>query len=262
MGRVAVVTGANHGIGGAIAVALAETGVDVAVTYLRNPESGADNPYAAARAATGDDVIERIRSTGAAAVGVEIDLTVTGAPSSIFERAETDLGPVDILVNNASAWTADTFKSDASDRMGRLLTQLGEETFDRVFAVDARATALLIAEYAHRHREHRLEWGRIVSLTSGGPLGFPEEVSYGAAKASLESLTMSAAFELADRGVTANVVHPPVTDTGWVDDEVRKVVADSAELIHVATPEQVAEVVAFLCSDAAKLITANRIHLR
>jgi 3-oxoacyl-[acyl-carrier protein] reductase len=169
---------------------------------------------------------------------------------------------VDILVNNASAWTADTFKAVPSDRLGRQLTPLGEETFDRAFAVDARATALLIAEYARRHREHRLGWGRIVSLTSGGLEGFPEEVSYGAAKASLESLTMSAAFELADRGVTANVVHPPVTDTGWVDDEVRKVVAVSPELIHVATPEQVAEVVAFLCSDAAQLITANRIHLR
>ena len=60
------------------------------------------------------------------------------------------------------------------------------------------------------------QWGRIVSLTSGGPLGFPEEASYGAAKAALVNYTMTAALELAEHGVTANAVHPPVTDTGWI----------------------------------------------
>ena len=78
----------------------------------------------------------------------------------------------------------------------------------------------------------------------------------------LENLTMSAAFELVDQGITANVVHPPITDTGWIDDDVRRVVETSSELFHVATPEQVAEVVAFLCSDAGALVTGNRIVLR
>ena len=135
-------------------------------------------------------------------------------------------------------------------------------TFDQQFAVDARATALLIAEFAKRHVEHELDWGRIVGLTSGGPLGFPEEVSYGAAKAAMENFTMSAAFELADRGITANVVYPPVTDTGWVTDEVRKVVDESLTLLHVAAPEDVADVIAFIVSDRARLITGNMIHLR
>lgn len=58
--------------------------------------------------------------------------------------------------------------------------------------------------------------GRIVGMSSGGPDAFPEEVSYGAAKAALENYTMSAAYELADLGITANIVHPPVTDTGWI----------------------------------------------
>jgi 3-oxoacyl-[acyl-carrier protein] reductase len=73
---------------------------------------------------------------------------------------------------------------------------------------------------------------------------------------------MSAAFELAPAGVTANLVHPPVTDTGWVDDGVRAHVAERPDLIHVAAPEEVADVIAYLCSDAARLITANRLHLR
>jgi len=97
---------------------------------------------------------------------------------------------------------------------------------------------------------------RIIGLTSGGPLGFPEEVSYGAAKAALENYTMSAALELAGRGITANVVHPPVTD------QVRQAVDDSPTLIHVAQPEEVAAVITYLASDHARLITGNIIHLR
>jgi 3-oxoacyl-[acyl-carrier protein] reductase len=103
---------------------------------------------------------------------------------------------------------------------------------------------------------------RIIGLTSGGDIGFPEEVSYGAAKAAQSSYTMSAAIELADYGVTANMVHPPVTDTGWVNDAVRKLVADSPTMVHVASPDEVAEVIAYLASDAAALITANVITLR
>jgi 3-oxoacyl-[acyl-carrier protein] reductase len=73
---------------------------------------------------------------------------------------------------------------------------------------------------------------------------------------------MSPAFELAALGVTANVVQPPVTDTGWVTDEVRRHVAERPDLIHVAGPHEVAGVIAFLVSEDARLITANRIHLR
>jgi 3-oxoacyl-[acyl-carrier protein] reductase len=73
---------------------------------------------------------------------------------------------------------------------------------------------------------------------------------------------MSAAFELAEYGVTANIVYPPVTDTGWVTDEVREYVEQNVHLIHIVGPEDVAEVIAFLCSDQARLITANVVHLR
>ncbi len=73
---------------------------------------------------------------------------------------------------------------------------------------------------------------------------------------------MSAALELARYGVTANMIHPPVTDTGWVTDAVRDAMADNPLLIHVASPEQVAGVIAYLASDAAALITANVIRLR
>jgi 3-oxoacyl-[acyl-carrier protein] reductase len=133
---------------------------------------------------------------------------------------------------------------------------------DRNLGVDARAGALLIAELARRHIARRGSWGRIVSLISGGQSGFPEEVSYGAAKAALAHYTMSAAIELAPHGITANVVHPPVTDTGWVTDEVRAAVAASPEHHHVAAPAEVAGVISWLCSDAASLVSGSVLRLR
>jgi 3-oxoacyl-[acyl-carrier protein] reductase len=235
--HVALVTGANHGIGAATARALAATGTEVLVTYLRlRDPTDLPETYRANRAADAEQVVAAISGTGGRVIALEADLADPATPPVLFDAAEEALGPVDILINNAAGWIADTFNGEDSDRFSRVLHQVSAATFDQQFAVDARATALLISEFAIRHRRHGLTWGRIVGLTSGGPRGFPEEVSYGAAKAALENYSMSAALELADRGITSNVIHPPVTDTGWVTEEVRKYVGD-----HVAQPEDVAE---------------------
>jgi 3-oxoacyl-[acyl-carrier protein] reductase len=264
-GRVAIVTGANHGIGAAVAVELARGGADVLVTYLRNtnPASG-DVPaaYTEQRAADAASVVVAVEALGRRAVAVEADLSDATVIPQLFDRAETDLGAVDIIVNNASGWVADTFAPVASDRLGRDLQPISADTIDRILAVDARAAALMIGEFSHRLAARDGSWGRIVGLTSGGADGFPEEVTYGAAKAAQVNYTMSAATELADLGVTANIVYPPVTDTGWVTDAVRDFVAGSRTHTHVATPQQVAEVIAWLCTDAAALVSGNVIALR
>jgi 3-oxoacyl-[acyl-carrier protein] reductase len=193
---------------------------------------------------------------------VEADLRDPSSAARLFDAAEAAFGPVDILVNNASAGGTDSFRSAANDRFGRSLRSVTAESASGPLEVDARGSALLIAEFARRHIARSATWGRIVGLTSSGRLGFPEEVSYGAGKAALESYALSAALELAVYGVTSNVIHPPVTDTGWVTDEVREFVRNSREHFHVAQPEEVAEVIGYLCSDAARLITANVIVLR
>ena len=263
--HVAIVTGANHGIGAATAHVLAARDVAVVCSYLRlhtAPESTDPEAYRKGRAQSADDVVAAIRDAGGSALAVEADLSAPSSAAELFDAAEAGLGPVDILVNNASGWVQDSFSAAPNDQFGRSMHEVTYETWSPQFAVDAMAPALLIAEFARRHQARGATWGRIVGLTSGSEFGFPSEVSYGAAKAAQENYTMSAAVELAPFGITANVVHPPVTDTGWVTDDVRTHVAQSRALIHIATPAEVAEVIGYLASDAAKLVTGNIIRLR
>jgi 3-oxoacyl-[acyl-carrier protein] reductase len=263
--HVALVTGANHGIGAATTQALARRGASVVLSYLRltpEPDPGLPDEYGRHRASDAGEVLAAIRDEGGRAIAGVANLADTAAPSHLFDFCESRFGPVDILINNASGWLADTFVPGEPDRFNRNTARVSAATFDRQFAVDARAPAALIAEFARRHAARQATWGRIIGLTSGGPNGFPGEVSYGAAKAALENYTMSAAYELAALGVTANIVHPPVTDTGWITEDVRRYVASRPDLIHVAQPREVADIIAFLVSDEAQLIAGNVIHLR
>jgi 3-oxoacyl-[acyl-carrier protein] reductase len=263
-GHVAIVTGANHGIGAATARALAGCGASVLISYLRMHDADdVPEPYRTNRAQDARPVVDDIRARSGRALAIEADLRGDGTPARLFDAAEAELGPVDILVNNATGWAADTFGAGTVDPIiGVATAGVSASTYDQVFSVDARGGALMIAELARRHVGRQATWGRIIGLTSGGPLGFPNEVTYGAAKSALENYTMAAAFELAPFGITANMVYPPVTDTGWVTPSVREHVAGRLDLIHIAAPADVAAVITFLCSDFARLITANVVHLR
>ncbi len=266
-GRVALVTGGNHGIGAAIARALAAQGAAVAITYLRfDPDANADDPglparYDEARARSGDDLAAELRDAGGRATALEVDLAQAEAIPGLFDHAEGALGPVEILVHNASSWLADTFVPEAPDAFERKHVRVSAASNDRQFAVDARAGAVLLSEYARRHVARKASWGRIIAMTSGGPGGFPGEVSYGAAKAALENYVMSASRELGPFGVTANIVYPPATDTGWVTESVEQSVLATSPLRHVGQSDQVAEVVVFLASQQARYVTSNVVRM-
>lgn len=269
MTHTALVTGANHGIGAATAVALAERGVDVVCTYLRGGDQvsatgGAEqlDEYRRARRADGSEVAAAVQGRGRRGLRIEADLAEAETPARLFDQAEAALGPVDILVHNASGWQRDSFAAGGTDALGRAQHPVTPHTIDVQLHVDARAGALLMHEFITRHRARGATWGRIVTLTSGEGRAFPGEASYGAAKAALISYTLTAASEMAADGVTANVVYPPVTDTGWITDEVRAFVARDHDHHHVADPREVADVIAWLCTEAGRTVTGNIIRLR
>lgn len=261
-GKVALVTGGNHGIGAATCLALAKQGADIAVNYLQTTPLDSETDYDRARAQDGSGVVAAVKAAGRQAVAIARDLSDAEAPHRLFEEVERELGPVSVLVHNASGWRQDSFAPDERDVVGRESARVTAATIDAQLHVDARAGALLMAEFIARHRDRKAMWGRIVTLTSGDGKAFPGEVSYGAAKAALVSYTLSAAAEMAADGVTANVVYPPVTDTGWITPEVRQFVEADSEHHHVASPEEVAEVIAWLCANAGRVVTGNVLRLR
>jgi len=151
-GRVVLITGANHGIGAATAEALAGCGAAVLVSYLRtqDPEDFPES-YRSNRAKGAEDVLAAIHAQGGRAEALEIDLRHPEAAHQLFEFAEHQLGPVDILINNATGWVSDTFKTEGLHLTGIKMSGVSAATHDQVFSVDARGGALLIAEFARQH---------------------------------------------------------------------------------------------------------------
>ncbi|MEU1843556.1 MULTISPECIES: SDR family oxidoreductase [Micromonospora] len=228
---VALVTGAgrNAGIAASVVLKLAQTGWDVGFTswtpYDERMTWGADP---GARTQLGS----RAARHGARTAAVEADLTDPHAAGRVFEAVERELGPVSALV----------LAHCESVNSGLLDTSV--ESFDRHFAVNTRASWLLIREYARRFPGPH-GTGRIVSLTSDATVG---NLPYGASKGALDRITLAAAQELAHLGVTANAIDPGPTDTGWMTAEIKDAVLQATPLRRLGRPEDCANLVAFLCS--------------
>lgn len=256
-GRTALVTGANHGIGAAAARALAAAGCAVFIQYLRIRPI--DAPGATQRMQDATQVVDEIRGAGGRAESWEADLAVPANVPALFDRAELAFGPIEIVVSNAAVSEHDTFdpRPDARDWAGRLTTQVTAESHDRHFAVNTRAVALMMAEYARRHLAGGRTWGRIINLSTDGSASFPGEVSYGASKYATESYSRAAAWELGHLGITVNVVSPGPTDTGWITAGMAEGMRRATPLGRVGTPEDIADVIVFLASEQARWITGQ-----
>jgi 3-oxoacyl-[acyl-carrier protein] reductase len=169
-----------------------------------------------------------------------------------------------VLVNNAAHSEQDSFipfLGASRDWAGRELETITAESHDQHFAVNSRSSALMMAEYARRHVERGADWGRIINLSTDGAPGFPGEISYGASKAALESFSRAAAGELAQYGVTVNIVSPGPIQTGWIPPELEDEIARTIPLGRVGWPEDVADAIVLLASEQARWITGQTLHV-
>jgi len=237
---VALVTGVGRtvGIGAGIVRQLATSGWDIAFTYWTSYDErmawGAEPGAAVAISAD-------LAAAGAASTAIEADLADTAAAPLIFDAAQDRLGAVTALV---------MCHCESVDS-GLLDTRV--DSFDRHFAVNARATWLLIREYGLRFRGPA-GTGRIISLTSDAVVG---NLPYGASKAALDRITLAAARELAHLGVTANVINPGPVDTGWMSDDLRASVIARTPLGRLGAPRDTAHLVDFLCSPQGQWINGQ-----
>lgn len=235
-GKTALVSGASRGIGRAIAVELAGAGAAVVVNYRTGAEAA-------------EAVVGEIEAAGGRATAVQADVSAPADVERLVKASTDAYGSLDILVNNAGI-TRDN-----------LLLRMKDEEWEAVLSTNLRAAYLLTK--AVLRPMMRARWGRIVSITSVvGLTGNAGQANYSAAKAGLIGFTRSVAREMAARGITANAVAPGFIETDMVAGlgaELRENVLKQIPLGRLGNPHDVAQVVAFLASDAAAYVTGQTI---
>jgi 3-oxoacyl-[acyl-carrier protein] reductase len=218
---------------------LARAGWDVGLSCWR-PYDRETGPASADREPL--DLVEELRDLGIRAELAEADLSDPAAPTHLFDELEGRLGHFTALV-----------AAHCRDIELPLLGTPAEE-FDRHFAVNARSVALLVQELARRLPG---DDGRVVAFTSDA---LTDNVPYGVSKGALEKIVRAAAVELGPRGIRANCINPGPTETGWMSPELRTEICRGTPLGRASTPQDSAELVAFLLSKEGGWITGQLLH--
>jgi 3-oxoacyl-[acyl-carrier protein] reductase len=233
-GKVAIVTGASRGIGAAIARRLAREGVVVIVGYSRNSEAALQ-------------VVAEIERAGGEAEAIQADVADLDQVKRLFRETIQGFGRLDILVNNAGVAEF------------RPLEAVDAAHYAHQFDVNVRGLLFATQEAALRFG---LEGGCIVNITSGAAKAAPPGTSvYSATKAAVDAMTMSHAAELGPRQIRVNAVAPGITETDMLQTNIppaaQQAMIQTTALRRLGTPEDIADVVAFLTSHEARWITGQ-----
>jgi 3-oxoacyl-[acyl-carrier protein] reductase len=232
--QVAIVSGGSRGIGKAIALALAAEGAKVAVVYRGSQQAA-------------DEVVAGIKAAGGTALALQIDVTDAKAVEAGVERVEKELGPVDVMVNNAGVIHDDLF------------VRLEQEQWDKVIQTNLGGTYNFCRAVAYGMMKRRR--GRIINVSSVAATHVnPGQTNYAASKGAINSFTRALAVELASRNVTVNAVAPGFIETDMsaaVRNKAGDLIKKFIPMRRIGTPEDVARVAAFLASPDAAYVTGQ-----
>ena len=248
-GKNAVVTGAGRGIGRAVSLELAKHGAKVVVSDLGGTKAGDGTDVGPAQ-----QVVDEIKKAGGVAVANTDNVTDFAAAERIIKTCVDNFGRIDILVNCAGI---------LRDRM---VFNMAEEEWDSVIAVHLKGMFNMVRHASRLMREQK--WGRIISTTSDAWRGSPGQPNYSAAKGGIVSLTYTVAGELGKYNVTVNAIAPMAATRMTMDEEVKArftklyeagaMTADQYdELVNMPGPEFVSPIVAYLCTEEAKIINGK-----
>jgi 3-oxoacyl-[acyl-carrier protein] reductase len=239
-GKVALVTGASGGLGSVHSLALASAGCDVAVTGNLHIEKA-------------EEVAAKIRAMGRKSLAVKIDVSSFDEVQAGIRKVEKDLGPVDILVNNAASGIV----------RASTLVKTSNEDWEHDLAVNLNGAFYTIKCCLPGMMERG--WGRIINISSiAGTMGGTGQCSYVTTKAGLIGLTKTVALETARKGVTCNAIVPGMADGGIfqsIAPEFRERIVKSVAMRRVGKPQEISNVVVFLASEESSYITGEAIEV-
>ncbi|BCB03321.1 3-oxoacyl-[acyl-carrier-protein] reductase [Bacillus sp. KH172YL63] len=237
-GKVALVTGASRGIGREIALELARKGCNVVVNY-------------AGSEAKANEVVDEIKSIGKEAIAVQCNVSDSESVQDMVKKTISEFGSIDILVNNAGI-TKDN-----------LLMRMKENEWDDVININLKGVFLCTKAVTRQMMKQRS--GRIINISSiVGVSGNAGQANYVAAKSGVIGLTKTTAKELAPRGITVNAIAPGFISTDMTDElpeDVRTEMLKQIPLSRFGAPEDIAQVVSFVASDAASYMTGQTLHI-